>query len=408
MAQTESGQSAWSPAARASSDRRQLFLPAREYTLGVEEELMLLDPGTLALAAAIEPIIAGEQERGPARRELMQCQAEVGTRPCRTVAELLEELVALRATLRMDAAGEGVLVAAAGTHPFSHAEEQPITPAHRYRELVAALRYSARRTLCYGMHVHVAVGGADKALTIIEALLTDLPLLLALSTSSPFLDGDETGLSSTRLIVLQTMPRTGLPPVLESWREFEATLAVLRRAGAIADATYLWWDVRPQPRLGTVEVRIMDVQPRVADSAALAGVVQALVRHHGKRYDRGEGFAKANRLVVGENRCWRRGTGCARASSPKVTRRWAHGRSSRTCSTASPTTRSHSGASGRSNGSRRSRRRARAPTASSGRSARVTAWTTACAGWWRKHPRLNVLAAADDARRRAGLSYSRR
>lgn len=302
MSQTESGQSAWSPAARASSDRRQLFLPVREYTLGVEEELMLLHPDTLALAAAIEPIIAGERERGPARRELMQCQAEVGTRPCRTVAELLEELVALRSTLRMDAAGEGVLVAAAGTHPFSHAEEQPITPAHRYRELVAALRYSARRTLCYGMHVHVAVGGADKALAIIEALLTDLPLLLALSTSSPFLDGDETGLSSTRLIVLQTMPRTGLPPVLESWREFEETLAGLRRAGAMADATYLWWDVRPQPRLGTVEVRIMDVQPRVADSAALAGVVQALVHHHGKRYDRGEGFAKANRLVVGENR----------------------------------------------------------------------------------------------------------
>ncbi len=302
MSQTESGQSAWSPAARASSDRRHVFLPVREYTLGVEEELMLLDPDTLALAAAIEPIIAGERERGPARRELMQCQAEVGTRPCRTVAELLEELVALRSTLGMDAAGEGVLVAAAGTHPFSRAEEQPITPAHRYRELVAALRYSARRTLCYGMHVHVAVGGADKALAIIEALLTDLPLLLALSTSSPFLDGDETGLSSTRLIVLQTMPRTGLPPVLESWREFEATLAGLRRAGAMADATYLWWDVRPQPRLGTVEVRIMDVQPRVADSAALAGVVQALVRHHGKRYDRGEGFAKANRLVVGENR----------------------------------------------------------------------------------------------------------
>jgi len=300
--QAETAQPAWSPALQASSERQQLFAPAREYTLGVEEELMLLDPETLALAAAIEPIIAGEKEHGPAKRELMQCQAEVSTRPCRSVDELLEELVALRATLRRHAAGEGVLVAGAGTHPFSHAEEQPITPAHRYREMVAALRYPARRTLCYAMHVHVAVGGADKALQIIEALLAELPLLLALSTSSPFWDGEETGLASTRLIVLQTMPRTGLPPVFESWREFESTLAALRRAGAIADATYLWWDVRPQPRFGTVEVRIMDVQPRVEDSAALAGLVQALVRHHGKRYDRGEGFAKANRLVVGENR----------------------------------------------------------------------------------------------------------
>jgi len=300
--QAETAQPAWSPALQASSERQQLFAPAREYTLGVEEELMLLDPETLALAAAIEPIIAGEKEHGPAKRELMQCQAEVSTRPCRSVDELLEELVALRATLRRHAAGEGVLVAGAGTHPFSHAEEQPITPAHRYREMVAALRYPARRTLCYAMHVHVAVGGADKALQIIEALLAELPLLLALSTSSPFWDGEETGLASTRLIVLQTMPRTGLPPVFESWREFESTLAALRRAGAIADATYLWWDVRPQPRFGTVEVRIMDVQPRVEDSAALAGLVQALVRHYGKRYDRGEGFAKANRLVVGENR----------------------------------------------------------------------------------------------------------
>jgi carboxylate-amine ligase len=302
VSRAETEQLAWSPGVQASSVFEHPFAPAREYTLGVEEELMLLDPRTLALAAAIEPIIAGEKEHGPAKRELMQCQAEVSTRPCRNADELLGELVALRATLRRDAAREGVLVAGAGTHPFSRAEDEPITPAHRYREMVAALRYPARRTLCFGMHVHVAVGGADKALQIIEALLSELPLLLALATSSPFWDGEETGLASTRLIVLQTMPRTGLPPVFESWREFEATLAALRRAGAIADATYLWWDVRPQPRFGTVEVRIMDVQPWVEDSAALAGLVQALVRHYGKRYDRGEGFAKANRLVVGENR----------------------------------------------------------------------------------------------------------
>ncbi len=302
VSEPQSGRPEWSPGVRASGALEHPFAAGREYTVGVEEELMLLDPATLALVAAIEPIIAGEREHGPAKRELMQCQAEVSTRPWASAAELLEDLVALRETLRRDAAREGVLVAGAGTHPFSHAEEQPTTSADRYREMVAALQYPARRTLCYGMHVHVAVGGADKALAIIEALLGDLPLLLALSSSSPFWDGEETGLASTRLIVLQAMPRTGLPPVFEGWREFEATLAALRRGGAIADATYLWWDVRPQPRFGTVEVRIMDVQPRVEDSGALAGFVQALVRHYGKRYDRGEGFAKANRLLVGENR----------------------------------------------------------------------------------------------------------
>ena len=301
-AQAPIGQPGSTPGAWARSVLEGAFVPAREYTLGVEEELMLLDPATLELAAAIEPIIAGQGELGPAKRELMQCQAELSSRPCENVDELLEELVTLRETLARDAAREGVLVAAAGTHPFSHAEDQPITSAHRYRELVAALRYPARRTLCFGMHVHVAVDGADKALAIIEALLPELPLLLALSASSPFWDGEETGLASMRLIVLQTMPRTGLPPAFQSWREFDASLAALRRGGAVGDATYLWWDVRPQPRLGTVEVRIMDVQPRVEDSVALAGLVQALVRHYGKRYDRGEGFANASRLVVGENR----------------------------------------------------------------------------------------------------------
>jgi carboxylate-amine ligase len=152
------------------------------------------------------------------------------------------------------------------------------------------------------MHVHVAVGGSEKAIQVLEAVVGDLPLLLALSVSSPFYAGEETGLASTRIVVLQNMPRTGIPPIFESYREFESTLTRLSRAGAVPDHTYLWWDVRVQPRFGTVEVRIMDVQPAVEDSAAIAGLVQALVRHYGKAYDRGAGFAKTNRLIVNENR----------------------------------------------------------------------------------------------------------
>jgi carboxylate-amine ligase len=168
--------------------------------------------------------------------------------------------------------------------------------------MMAELRYPARRTVVWGMHVHVAVGGADKALAVVEALIPDLPLLLALSASSPFWCGEETGLASTRLIVGQSMPRTGLPPAFETYQEFDTALGRLQRAGAIADATYLWWDVRLAPRLGTIEVRIMDAQPRVEDSAAIAGLIQALVRHYGKRYDRGEGFPRAPRFIVAENR----------------------------------------------------------------------------------------------------------
>src|SRR6266511_1573790 len=245
--------------------------PAREYRVGVEEELVLLDPETLAPAAAIESLITSGLDQGPAKRELMQCQVEINTGACQDAEQVREQLAELRGQLRRDAS-------------------------------IANVRVAARRTLCFGIHVHVSVDGFEKAIQVMEAIVDDLPVLLALSASSPFYAGEETGLASTRLVILQNMPRVGIPPAFKDSREFEATVDRLTRAGAIPDYTYLWWDVRPQQRLGTVEIRIMDVQPRVEDSAALAGLVQALVRHYGKLYDRGEGFPKANRLVVNENR----------------------------------------------------------------------------------------------------------
>lgn len=278
------------------------FVHGREYLLGVEEELMLLDPESLALAHAIEPVLRQAGEGGPLKAELMQCQVEIATRPCRTAAEALAELVAMRAELIRDATRCGVCVATAGTHPFSALEDQLVTARDRYREMVAAVRYPARRVTVFGMHVHVSVGGASKALSVIEALLPDLPILLALSTSSPFLAGEETGLASTRLVLGQGMPRSGLPPAFESYEEYADSLERLRLTGTLEDSTQIWWDVRLHPTFGTVEVRIMDAQPCVEDAAALAGLVHALVRHYGKRYDRGEGFPRANRFLVAENR----------------------------------------------------------------------------------------------------------
>ena len=279
-----------------------LFTHGREYLLGVEEELMLLDEDTLSLAHAIEPVLRESGGRGHLKPELMQCQVEIATPPCRTAADALAALVDLRAGLIRDAARCGVRVAAAGTHPFSPLEEQLITARDRYREMVAAMRYPARRIVVFGMHAHVSIGGASKALAVIEALLPDLPVVLALSTSSPFLAGEETGLASTRLVLGQGMPRTGLPPAFESYEEYAVSLEQLRLAGALEDPTQIWWDVRLHPAFGTIEVRIMDAQPSVEDTAGIAGLVHALVRHYGKRYDRGEGFPRANRLLVGENR----------------------------------------------------------------------------------------------------------
>jgi carboxylate-amine ligase len=278
------------------------FVHRREYTIGVEEELMLLDRETLGLAQAIEPVLRRAGDGGLLKPELLQCQVEISTQPCRTASEALDELRALRRELVAEAASCGIRVAAAGTHPFSPIEEQRFTARHRYRELVAALRYAARRVAVFGMHVHVAVDGVDKGIQIVEALLPELPLLLALSASSPFLAGDETGLASTRIVLGQSMPRTGLPPAFESYAEYAGSLEQLRHAGALEDSTYVWWDARLHPTFGTIEVRIMDVQPSVEDAGAIAGLIQALVRHLGKGYDRGEGVRRANRFIVGENR----------------------------------------------------------------------------------------------------------
>jgi carboxylate-amine ligase len=272
-----------------------------EYRVGIEEELMLVDQAGFELARGVERLVAviGDERVKP---ELMQCQVELATSPQTTVAAAEEELRALRARVIAVAAESGLRVAGAGTHPFSLAESQALTMRDRYRELAAALRYPLHREVCFGMHVHVAVARPDKALQVIEAMLPDLPLLLALSASSPFWRGEPTGLQSTRTVVFQSLPRSGLPPVFADYEHFACAVERLQRAGALADHSYLWWDMRPHPRFGTVEVRILDAQSRVVDSVALAGLIQALVRHYGRRYDDGERFADADRLVVGENR----------------------------------------------------------------------------------------------------------
>ena len=281
--------------------RAHRFATGPEYTVGIEEELMLLDADDLALAPGVEQIVSGVSD-DRVKPELMRCQIEVATSPSRSVAGALDDLLDLRSRVIRVAAEHALRVAGCGTHPYSLAEDQQLTARDRYRELAAELRYPLRREVCFGMHVHVAVGGPDKAMRVIEAMLADLPLLLAVSASSPFWRGEPTGLRSTRTVVFQSLPRSGLPPAFGSYEDYALGVERLQRAGAILDHSYLWWDIRPHPRFGTIEVRSLDVQPRALDSIAIAGLVQALVRHYGRRYDHGERFAEADRFVVGENR----------------------------------------------------------------------------------------------------------
>jgi carboxylate-amine ligase len=273
-----------------------------EYLVGVEEELMLVDPFDGMLAPEAPRLLSALADDRHVKHELMRCQVEIATDPQPGAENIAEELAALRGVVANAAAERGLCLVGAGAHPIALAEEQPITQRDRYRELVADLRYPVRRELCFGLHVHVSVGGADKAIAVMEAILPELPVLLALSASSPFWRGDESGLQSTRTVVFQSLPRTGLPPAFPDYEAFALALDQLAAANAVRDHSFVWWDVRPHPGFGTIEVRLMDAQPRLLDSAALAGLVQALVRHHGRAFDHGQRWAPADRFVVSENR----------------------------------------------------------------------------------------------------------
>jgi len=272
-----------------------------EYTVGVEEELMLLDRDTLDLVPEGHTVARRLHDGLRVKPEIRSCMIEIASSPWRSSTDVLDELTALRLSVGDTAAGLGRVVAGAGTHPFARPEDQAVTDSPRYAAIMSQAGFSWRRALVFGTHVHVAVGSADKAIGVSEALLADLPVLIALSATSPFWCGQETGLASTRLAVLAGVPRTGLPPPFASFAEYAAGLRTLHRARAVPDASQIWWDVRCQPVFGTVEVRVLDAQPSPRETAALAGLVQALVRWHGRRWDAGIRPAP-ERFLLAENR----------------------------------------------------------------------------------------------------------
>ncbi len=211
---------------------------------------------------------------------------------CHSAAEVGEQLRA-PAPLRREVAGrDGCRFASAGTHPFSLFERQRITAKDRYRLLVDQLQYIARRELIFGMHIHAAVDDPDKAIQVVNGLIMHLPEFLALSASSPFWRGEPTGLHSSRQMVFSAFPRSGVPPRFESYEAFAEVVGQLERTGCIADYTHIWWDIRPHPRLGTVELRICDAVTRVEDAVALAAYFQALVKMLAEHVESGSAGAE--------------------------------------------------------------------------------------------------------------------
>jgi carboxylate-amine ligase len=274
-------------------------------TLGVEEEHMLVSSDDYGLASEIEVVLEkleGGALAGRVHPELTESTAEIATGICVGVDDALRELTELRRGLATTLRPLGMRLAATGTHPFSLAEEQRITRRDRYRQLVEQLQYVARRELVFGMHIHVAVPDPDTCMKVMEGVLIELPILLALSSNSPFWRGEITGLNSTRTAVFAGFPRSGLPPRFDSYDDYAEAVGWLEGTGAIVDYTRLWWDVRPHPRLGTIEVRVMDVQFDLEYAMALTAYVQALVAQLIDEIDQGNPPTPFHRLLVAENK----------------------------------------------------------------------------------------------------------
>jgi carboxylate-amine ligase len=281
------------------------FGKSEPYTLGVEEEYMLLDPETFDLVQHIDTVLeamAGHEFEAHVNPELMQSVLEVATPVCRTPADVHAALTQLRGYVTGIAREQGLRVGSAGTHPFSLYERQRITARDRYRNFIDQMQYVARRELIFGLHVHVAIDDPDKAIQVVNGLLPHLGPLLALSASSPFWRGEPTGLSSSRQMVFSAMPRSGPPPRFKNYAEYAEVVGQLEKTGCIADYTHIWWDVRPHPRLGTVEVRICDAVTRLEDAVAIAAYVQSLAKLLCERVESGEGVTTYHRILTNENK----------------------------------------------------------------------------------------------------------
>jgi carboxylate-amine ligase len=264
---------------------------------------MLLAPGSWLPASRCEDVLAAlpESIAGRARAETHGSALELATDPHETVGAAVAQLADLRRVLTATLDELGLRAAVAGTHPTARWEHVEVSPGARYQFVHQSMRELARREPTFGLHVHVAVPDPEAAVRALNAMRLHIPVLLALSGNSPFWQGRDSGLASSRTPAFQTFPRTGAPRRFDSYADYVEAIDVLVRCDAIPDPTFLWWDARLQPRFGTVEVRVMDAQTRVEDTAALAALVQCLIRVEAERPEAPSSAAEAQE-VVAENR----------------------------------------------------------------------------------------------------------
>jgi carboxylate-amine ligase len=271
------------------------------FTIGIEEELMILDRETLELSNAIESMLE-DAPSGEIKPELHESVLEVSTDPCATTAQASTQLRALRTQVSEKAAARGLAIGAAGTHPFAMWEDQRIVARPRYRDIISALRFVARQEVIFGCHVHVGVDDPDKAIHVANGMRVHVPVLLALSANSPFWRADDTGMASSRTPIFRAFPRVGIPPAYASWDDYQRRIEFMQDSGVIDDYTYLWYDVRPHPNFGTVEVRVMDSQTHVDHTLALAALIQALVQELSEHFETGQPLSEYPYEMLDENK----------------------------------------------------------------------------------------------------------
>ena len=258
------------------------FGESPRFSLGVEEEVMILDADTLQPAAAIDVLLReaeGLSLPGSLKTELHASVVELNTGVCETVEETIEALRVLRTTAHQIANAHGLRIAAAGAHPVASLESLPVVPEPRYLEMLRQVGYPARRQGVNGLHVHVGIESADRCYERLESVLGWLPVVLALSANSPYVDGVANGMLSNRVGVLSELPRAGPPPAFDSYADWETWVERLVAIGVMADYTRIWWDVRPHPMLGTLEIRIADQPTSLARTELLVRILRDLVEH---------------------------------------------------------------------------------------------------------------------------------
>lgn len=247
-------------------------------TVGIEEEYQIIDPVTRDLSPGFDALVTSAfAAEADVKAELHQCQVEIGTKPCDSIAELRKELVKLRGLVIRAAGEHGLTIASAGTHPFSNWMNMEMTPKERYLGVKAELQDLAHRLLIFGTHVHVGIEDQEFRIDCLNAARYILPHILCLSTSSPFWFGRNTGLHSYRSIVFKNFPRTGVPRILNGWGDYADLVDTLVKTRSIPDGSKIWWDVRPHHLYPTLEFRVCDVNTRVDEAVCIAAILQAVV-----------------------------------------------------------------------------------------------------------------------------------